>query len=198
MYGQDRIVDIRRKRPARYVVYLEIPEKSGGGIRHFLINVKALEILKKHFGVLKRKDLLNKFFAEDAVPYHDLTFFFQRNHPGVSGVEVSTYNMVYPKYNPGVWKITNVRPERMHHFLFGPGEEDYYLVFLEGHPYKSTVGFPLTTTFLRKKTLELVMKYFKVESPGDLKGKEFRSNHGNNGEMALMTLALKTEYPELV
>jgi hypothetical protein len=191
------IVSVTRKKPD-FVVFLCVSGPGGGGGDHFIINLKCLEILMRHFDAKNHRELAQKTFEVDELHHTEKVFrkFFSDFYPKENGIKIVRYSPKPPKYNPMFWKITAVfGPEK--HYIFGKGEEDYYIVRVECHKKGYLISYS-GPAFLREKTLGFVMKHFGVRKPKRLIGKEFRANCSENAQAAMLILALRSEYPELV
>jgi len=192
------IVRVSRNRPD-FVLYLFTSGPGSGGGENFLINLKCLEILMKHFGAKNHRELAGKTFEVDEVHNTDKVFrqFFRDFYPDEKGIKIAKHQSKSPKYDPMVWEIAKIWEPRRH-FLFGPGEEDYYIVRLLWHKKGRSLPCGSAPAYLREKTLLLVMKHFGVKSPKKLIGKQFRANVGEDAQAAMLVLALKAEHPDLV
>ncbi|NMB91262.1 hypothetical protein GYA37_00240 [candidate division WWE3 bacterium] len=189
---------VKRMKP-NYVVWLHISGDGAGSGGSLLINPRTLELLMKSLGVKNLRDFKgNHTFDVDYFEFDVkkvLENFLRSHYPKERGLKISTYREREKKYNPYVWKIIRIKPNVRHLLL--DREENYWAIRVESHPKGYMTPLTISTAFLKEEAFTLVMKYFEVERPKDLVGKEFRANF-DDAQALLLSVAIKTMYPKFI
>ena len=189
------------KNSPNYVIEMDTLEDSAIVERGYtFINSKSLELLMRGLGVENRRDLKGKTFetGERQTQVEALKGFLERRYPGEEGLEIKSYFEVIESNNDiNVYKITAIFQD-MRNFLIGR-EESYWLVNVACYR-KGFLRFPCCREAmpLREDMFKFLMDHFEVSNYKDMIGEEFIVNVFEEPGLAIVLLALKEGYPDLV